>query len=166
MCFRRVTTDTKEVMATGSRILVENRKAWHDYEILETLEAGLVLTGTEIKALRAGKGNLRDSYARVDGSEVIVHNMHVSPYDQGNRANVDPMRPRKVLLHREEIRRLVGKTREKGLTLIPLKIYLSHGRAKLEIGLARGKRQYDKREAITEREVARERERALKHDRE
>jgi SsrA-binding protein len=153
-------------MATGSRILVENRKAWHDYEILETLEAGLVLTGTEIKALRAGKGNLRDSYARVDGSEVIVHNMHVSPYDQGNRANVDPMRPRKVLLHREEIRRLVGKTREKGLTLIPLKIYLSHGRAKLEIGLARGKRQYDKREAITEREVARERERALKHDRE
>lgn len=153
-------------MAPGLKILVENRKAWHDYEILESLEAGLVLTGTEIKALRAGKGNLRDSYARVDGGEVIVHNMHVSPYDQGNRANVDPLRPRKALLHREEIRRLVGKTREKGLTLIPLKIYLSQGRAKLELGLARGKRQYDKREAITEREVARERERALKHDRE
>jgi SsrA-binding protein len=153
-------------MTTGSRALVDNRKAWHDYEILETVEAGLVLTGTEIKALRAGKGNLRDSYARVDGSEVWIHNMHVSPYEQGNRANVDPLRPRKALLHREEIRRLVGKTREKGLTLIPLKIYLVQGRAKVELGLARGKRQYDKREAIAERETARERERVLKHDRE
>lgn len=153
-------------MTAGSRILVDNRKARHDYEILETIEAGLVLTGTEIKALRAGKGNLRDSYARVDRGEVWIHNMHVSPYEQGNRYNADPLRPRKALLHREEIRRLVGKTREKGLTLIPLKIYLSNGRAKVELGLARGKRQYDKREAITERETARERERALKHDRE
>jgi SsrA-binding protein len=148
-----------------SRILVDNRKAWHDYEILEALEAGLVLTGTEIKSLRAGKGNLRDSFARVERGEVWIYNMHISHYAQGNRENVDPLRPRKALLHREEIRRLVGKTREKGLTLIPLKVYLSHGRAKVELGLARGKRQYDKREAIAERETARERERALKHDR-
>ncbi|HEY3377202.1 MAG TPA: SsrA-binding protein SmpB [Armatimonadota bacterium] len=153
-------------MNTSARVLVENRKAWHEYEIMETFETGLVLTGTEIKSLRAGKGNLRDSYARVDRSEVIIHNFHISPYDQGNRANVDPMRPRKALLHREEIRRLVGKTREKGLSLIPLKIFLSHGYAKMELALARGKRQYDKREAIAERETARERERALKHDRE
>lgn len=153
-------------MKQQERVLVDNRKAWHDYEILEAMEAGLVLTGTEIKALRAGKGNLRDSYARVEHGEVVIHNFHISPYDQGNRANVDPLRPRKALLHREEIRRLVGKTREKGLALIPLKIYLSQGRAKMELGLARGKRQYDKRAAIAERETARERERVLKHDHE
>jgi len=150
-------------MPTAGRVLADNRKARHDYEILETLEAGLQLTGTEIKSLRAGKGNLRDSYARVDQGEVWIHNMHVSPYDQGNRANVDPLRVRKALLHKEEIRRLLGKTREKGLALIPLKIYLTQGRAKVELALARGKRQYDKREAIAERETDRERERALKH---
>jgi SsrA-binding protein len=152
-------------MATTPRMLVDNRKAWHEYEILETLEAGLVLTGTEIKSLRGGKGNLRDSYARVDKGQVFLHNMHISPYEQGNRANVDPLRVRKVLLHKEEIRRLLGKTREKGLALIPLKIYLSHGLAKVELGLARGKRQYDKREAIAEREIGRERERAMKRGR-
>ena len=153
-------------MPTGERVLVENRKARHDYEILESMEAGLQLTGTEIKSLRAGKGNLRDSYARVDKGEVWIHNLHITPYEQGNRANVDPLRERRALLHKEEIRRLVGKTREKGLALIPLRIYLSQGRAKIELGLARGKRQYDKREAIAERETDRERERALKHDRE
>ena len=153
-------------MPTTQRVLVENRKARHDYEILETLDGGLVLTGTEIKSLRAGKGNLRDSYARVEGNEVLLHNMHISPYEQGNRANVDPMRVRKVLLHRAEIRRLLGKTREKGLALIPLKIFLAHGLAKVELGLARGKRQYDKREAIAEREADRERERVLKRGRE
>lgn len=150
---------------TQNRVLVDNRKAWHDYEILESFEAGLVLTGTEIKSLRGGKGNLRDSYARVDPDGIWIHNMHVSPYDQGNRANVDPLRPRKILLHKDEIHRLLGKTREKGLALIPLKIYLTNGRAKVEIGLARGKRQYDKREAIAERETAREKERVLKHGR-
>jgi len=152
-------------MPTTERVLAENRKARHDYEILETLEAGLQLTGTEIKSLRGGKGNLRDSYARVDNMEVWIHNMHISPFEQGNRSNVDPMRVRKALLHKEEIRRLLGKTREKGLALIPLKIYLTQGRAKVELGLARGKRQYDKREAIAERETDRERERALKHGR-
>lgn len=153
-------------MPAAPRVLVDNRKAWHDYEIIETLEAGLVLTGTEIKSLRGGKGNLRDSYARVENGEVWVHNVHISPYAQGNRANVDPLRVRKALLHREEIRRLIGKTREKGLTIIPLKIFLDHGLAKLELGLARGKRQYDKREAIAERETNRERERVLKREQE
>ncbi|HEY3417377.1 MAG TPA: SsrA-binding protein SmpB, partial [Armatimonadota bacterium] len=110
--------------------------------------------------------NLRDSFARVEKGEVWIHHLHISPYEQGNIANVDPERPRKALLHREEIHRLLGKTREKGLALIPLNILLVNGRAKIELGLARGKRQYDKREAITEREVARERERALKHEHE
>ena len=149
-------------MNKPQRVLVDNRKAWHDYEIVESFEAGLVLTGTEMKSLRGGKGNLRDSFARIEQGEVIIHNFHISPYEQGNRANVDPLRPRKALLHREEIHRLIGKTREKGLTLIPLKVYLSHGYAKVEMGLGRGKRQYDKRVAIAERETARERERALK----
>ncbi len=150
---------------TENRVLVDNRKAWHDYEIIESFEAGLVLTGTEIKSLRGGKGNLRDSYARVEEGQIWIHNMHVSPFEQGNRANVDPLRVRKALMHHEEIRRLLGKTREKGLALIPLKIYLSHGRAKVELALARGKRQYDKREAIAERDSAREKERVLKHGR-
>lgn len=149
-------------MSNPERVLVDNRKAWHDYEILETIEAGLVLTGTEIKSLRAGKGNLRDSYARVERREVVVQNFHITAYEQGNRSNVDPLRPRKALLHRSEILRLLVKTREKGLSLIPLKVYLTHGIAKIELGLGRGKRQYDKRAAITERETARERERALK----
>lgn len=149
-------------MAEQKHVLVDNRKARHDYEILETFEAGLVLTGTEIKALRTGRGNLRDSYARVENGEIMIYNFHISPYEQGNRANVDPLRLRKALMHREEIRRLLGKTREKGLSLIPLKVYLSHGYAKVELGLARGKKQYDKRTAIAERETARERERALK----
>ena len=153
-------------MKQTQRVLVENRKAWHDYAIDETVEAGLVLTGTEIKSLRGGKGNLRDSYARVDEGEVWIHNLHISAYDQGNRENVDPLRPRKALLHRGEIHRLLGKTREKGLTLIPLKIYLAHGRAKVELALAHGKHQYDKRDAIAEREINRERERVLKHGRE
>ena len=116
-------------MKSPDRVLVENRKAWHDYEVLEKLEAGVVLYGTEIKSLRNGRGNLGDSYARVDNGEVWIYQWHISPYEQGNRENVDPMRMRKALLHREEIRRLIGKTREKGLALIPLKIYLSHGRA-------------------------------------
>lgn len=153
-------------MSQRGRALVDNRQARHDYEILETVEAGFVLTGTEIKSLRAGKGNLRDSYARVENGEVWVHHMHISPYAPGTYANVDPRRLRKALLHRAEIRRLQGKTREKGLTLIPLRVYLSPGGyAKVELGLARGKRQYDKREALEARDAARERERALKRER-
>ena len=154
------------MLKNADRVLVDNRKARHDYEILETIEAGLVLTGTEIKSLRSGRGNLRDSFAKVERGEVTIFRFHISPYAQGNRENGDPERPRKALLHRAEIRRLLMKTREKGLALIPLKVYLSHGYAKMEIGLARGKRQYDKRAALTERENARERERALKQVRE
>lgn len=149
-------------MTNSNRVLVDNRKARHDYEILETIEAGLVLTGTEIKALRSGRGNLRDSYAKIDRGEITIMRFHISPYAQGNRENGDPERPRKALLHRTEIRRLLMKTREKGLTLIPMKVYLSHGYAKMEIGLGRGKRQYDKRAALAEREGAREKERVLK----
>jgi SsrA-binding protein len=124
----------------GQRILVDNRRARHDYEIVETVEAGLVLTGTEIKSLRGGHGNLRDAYARVDDAEAWIIHLQIQPYAQGNFANVDPLRPRRLLLHRDEIRRLIGKVREKGLTLVPLNIHLVNNRAKVELALARGKR--------------------------
>lgn len=139
-----------------------NRKARHDYHIEETYEAGIVLTGTEIKSIRAGRVNIRDSYARVDNGEVFLLNAHVSPYDQGNRYNHDPLRPRKLLLNKREIRQLHSKTQEKGLTLIPLRIYLKNGRAKLELAVARGKKLYDKREDIASRDAKREMERAFK----
>ena len=140
----------------NQRLVVTNRKAWHDYHILETVEAGLVLVGTEVKSLRQGKGNLQDAYAHVVGGEVFLENMHISPYDPGNRFNHDPTRRRKLLLHRREIRRLFVKTKEKGLTLIPLRVYF-HGRhAKVELALAQGKKLYDKREAIARRESDRE----------
>jgi SsrA-binding protein len=147
------------------RALAENRKARHDYEIVETLEAGLVLTGTEIKSIRAGKANLTDAYARIERGEVWLHSLHISPYEQGNRENVDPLRVRKALVHAAEAHRLLNKTREKGFALIPLRIYLVGQRAKVELALARGRRQYDKREAIAEREMNREKERALRHER-
>lgn len=147
----------------GIKVLAENRKARHDYFIEETYEAGMVLTGTEIKSLRAGKANLRDSFARVVNNEVFLYNMHISPYEQGNRFNHDPKRTRKLLLHKSEIRRLIGKTQEKGLTLIPLRVYLNpRGFAKLELALARGKKLYDKREAIAARDANREIARALR----
>jgi len=143
------------------QVVANNRKARHDYHIEDTYQAGMVLTGTEIKSVRAGRVNLRDSYARVERGEVWLHNMHVSPYEQGNRFNVDPLRPRKLLLHRQEINRLLGRTVEKGLTLVPLKVYLARGYAKVELGLARGMRQYDKRQAIAERDIRRDEEREL-----
>lgn len=147
----------------GIKVLAENRKARHDYFIEETYEAGMVLTGTEIKSLRAGKANLKDSFARVENNEVFLYNMHIAPYEQGNRFNHDPKRTRKLLLHKSEIRRLIGKTREKGLTLIPLRVYLNpRGYAKLELALARGKKLYDKREAIAARDANREIARALR----
>lgn len=145
------------------KVLAENRKARHDYFIEETYEAGIVLTGTEIKSLRAGKANLRDSFARVENNEVFLYNMHISPYEQGNRFNHDPKRTRKLLLHKREINRLIGKTQEKGLTLVPLKVYLNpRGYAKLELALAKGKKLYDKREAIAARDANREIARALR----
>jgi len=138
------------------RLVATNRKARHNYHILETIEAGLVLVGTEVKALRLGKCNLLDSYARIIDDEVFLDKMHISPYDQGNRFNHDPVRTRKLLLQRRQIRRLRGKLQEKGLTLIPLRVYFKGRTAKIELGLARGKRLYDKREAVARRESDRE----------
>jgi SsrA-binding protein len=150
------------VATMAGKTIAVNRRARHDYDVQETCDAGLVLTGTEIKSIRAGRVNLRDAHARARNDELWLYNMHVSPYEQGNRYNVDPLRPRKLLLHRSEIRRLGGKVQEKGLALIPLRLYLQRGYAKVEIALARGRRQYDKREAIAERDAEREKERALR----
>jgi SsrA-binding protein len=145
------------------KVVATNRKAFHDYEIEEKLEAGIVLRGTEVKSLREGRVNLRESYASVDRGEVILHHCHISPYSHGNIMNHDPLRPRKLLLHRKEINRLLGQTQQKGLTLVPLRLYFSpRGQAKVEIALARGKKQYDRREAIRDREAGREVERAMK----
>ena len=138
------------------RQVTRNRKAWHNYQILETIEAGMVLVGTEVKSLRLGKCNLGDAYARLDKGEVFLENMHISPYDPGHRFNHDPRRTRKLLLNRREIRRLIGKIQQKGLTLVPLRVYFKGRHAKVELALARGKRLYDKREAIARRESDRE----------
>ena len=144
------------------KVFATNRKAFHDYHILESIEAGLALTGTEIKSIRAGKVNLRDGYARVQGREAWLYNVHVSPYDQGNRYNHEPMRPRKLLLHKEQIARLASKSQEQGLTLVPLRLYDRRGHAKVELAVVRGKKQYDKREAIASRDARREVDRAVK----
>ena len=148
------------------KVVATNRKAYHDYEIEGKLEAGIVLRGTEVKSLREGRVNLRDSYASVDHGEVTLHHCHISPYSHGNIMNHDPVRPRKLLLHRKEINKLLGQTQQKGLTLLPLRIYFSpRGQAKVEIALARGRKQYDRREAIKKREAGREVERAMKSGR-
>lgn len=145
------------------KLIANNKKARHDYFIEETFEAGIVLTGTEIKSTRLGKVSIKESYARIEKEEVIIYGMNISPYEQGNRFNVDPLRPRKLLLHKREIRKLIGATKLKGLTLIPLTMYLNEaGLAKLEIALARGKKNYDKREAIAKRDASRNMERAMK----
>ena len=139
-----------------------NRRAYHDYFIDEKYEAGVMLTGTEIKSVRNGRANLRDGYVRIDNGEAWLENVHISPYAQGNLMNQEPLRARKLLLHRKEISSLVGKVKQKGYTLIPLRIYIARNRAKVEVGLARGKRQYDKREAIAARDAKREIERAMR----
>lgn len=144
------------------KIITENRKARHDYHIEETYEAGIVLTGTEVKSLRAGRANLRDSYGEIRQGEVYLVNAHISPYEQGNRFNHDPKRPRKLLLHRAEINRLAGRVQQKGLTLVPLRLYFKGGRAKVEIALARGKKLYDRREDIAARDAEREMRRAAR----
>jgi SsrA-binding protein len=147
----------------GDRTVATNRRARHDYTIEETFEAGIVLTGPEVKSLRAGKAVLSDAYARVDsgGRAVWVENLHIAPYEMADARRYDPKRPRKLLLHREEIGRLVGKTAERGLTLVPLKIYFTRGMAKMELGLGRGRRRFEKRQAIAEREHRREIERSF-----
>lgn len=149
-------------MAENVKVVATNRKAYHDYEVEETHEAGVVLTGTEIKSVRAGSVNLRDSYAQVRNGEMWLMNVHIAPYEPASRQNADPYRDRKLLMHRGEIMRLMGKVQEKGLTLVPLRMYLKQNHAKIEVGLVRGKKLYDKRQAIAKRESAREMERAVK----
>ncbi len=145
------------------KIVAQNRKAFHDYSIEETLEAGIVLTGTEVKSLREGKANLKDSYVLIKDAEVLLLNCHISPYTHGNIMNHDPLRTRKLLLHKKEIARRQGKALQKGYSLIPLKIYFKGPIAKVEFGLARGKKLFEKREAIKKREADREIERAMKN---
>lgn len=144
------------------KVVATNRKARHDYHIEENFEAGIVLTGTEVKSIRGSKVNLKDSYARVDNGEIFLYNMHISPYEPGNRYNHDPLRIRKLLMHKIEISRLAGKIKEKGYAIIPLKVYFKKGRVKIELGLARGKKLYDKRRDIAERDSKREVERAFR----
>jgi len=144
------------------KVITVNRQAYHDYYIERTIEAGIALKGTEIKSIRDGKVNLRGSYAIARNGELWLENSHIAVYEHGNRYNHEPMRNRKLLLHRREINQLVGRVETKGLTLIPLKLYLKGGRAKIELGLGRGKKLYDKREAIAERDVKREIERAIR----
>jgi SsrA-binding protein len=146
----------------GQRTVVSNRRARRDYEILERFETGIVLTGAEVKSLRGGRGSLAEAFARVRDGEIWIEGMHIPPYEQAmNKRAYDPIRTRKLLLHRKEIERLIGKTAERGLALIPLRVYFAHGLAKMELGLGRGKRQYEKRQAIAEREHEREMQRAV-----
>jgi len=147
---------------TAIKIIADNRKARHDFLIHESYETGIVLTGTEVKSLRAGKANLKDGYAKIENSEIMLHNVHISPYDAGNRFNHEPLRTRKLLMHRSEINKLIGKTKEKGYTLVPLKLYFAHGMAKLQLGLATGKKNYDKRQDMAERDAKREVDRAFR----
>lgn len=144
------------------KLIAQNRKANHDYFIEETYETGIVLQGTEIKSIRAGRVNLKDSFARIHNGEVFLHNMHISPYEHGNRYNHDPVRTRKLLLHKKQISKLIGETKEAGYTLVPLKIYLKNGFAKLLLGLGKGKKQYDKREDLRRKEAKRDIERAFR----
>lgn len=146
----------------GIKPVADNRKARHEYHIKDVYEAGIVLVGTEVKSLRMGKANLKDAYAVVKDGEVWVQNLHISPYDKGNQFNHDPLRPKKLLLHRREIDKLLGIQKQSGFTLIPLKIYFKNGRAKMEIAVAVGKKLYDKREDIAERDAKRAMDRVMK----
>ena len=152
--------ETKE--ADRNRDVAVNRRAYHDYFVDEKLEAGIMLTGSEVKSVRNGRTNLRDGFVRIDGNAAWLENVHISPYEQANIMNVEPLRPRKLLMHRKEIASLIGKVRQKGYTLIPLRVYFKRNHAKVEVGLARGKREYDKREAIAERDAKREIARAMR----
>ena len=153
-----------EASATsGDTLVAQNRKASHDYAILDTVEAGLVLAGTEVKSLRTGKASLQESWATIENGEAWVMQLHIPPYEQGNRWNLDPVRKRKLLLHRSQIEKLRKALEQKGHTLVPLKLYFTKGRAKLLLGVGRGKKSHDKREAIAERDAKREMDRARRH---
>jgi SsrA-binding protein len=149
----------------GVKVVCQNRKARHDYFIDEVMEAGIVLLGPEVKSLREGRGNLVDSYARVKKGEVFLYNMHITPYPYAHHFQLDPVRPRKLLLNKREIKRLIGKTEEKGYTLIPIKVHFSRGRVKVDLALAKGKRKYDKRRSLKEKELKRDIEEAKKQHR-
>ena len=155
-------TDKKAERRKAERIAAENRKAHHDYHLLETFEAGLVLIGTEVKAIREGRVNLRDSFARVESGEIFVHGVHIGSYSSRGYADHEPLRPRKLLLHRHEIRKLIGKVTERGMTLVPVRMYFKDGRVKLAISLAKGKQAHDSRETIKRRETERETRAAIK----
>lgn len=145
------------------KLVAGNKKARHDYFIEDTYEAGIALTGTEIKSVRQGKVSLKESYAKIEKGEVFIYGMNISPYEQGNRFNVDPLRPRKLLLHKQEIRKLIGYTTVKGMAIVPLSMYINEdGRAKVELAAARGKKLYDKRETIAKRDAARDIDRRMK----
>lgn len=149
-------------MAKGAKIVARNKKALHEYHIEDTFEAGIVLTGTEIKSIRQGRINLKDSYARIDRGEVFLLNMHISPFEQGNRFNHDPTRTRKLLLQKKEINKLIGLTQQKGFTLVPLDLHLRNGFAKIQLALGKGKKMHDKRQAVAKRDADREMRRQLK----
>lgn len=155
-------TQDRKPIDESIRVVATNRRARFEYHVEETYEAGLVLTGTEVKALRAGRASLGDAFARIEKGEVWLHHLHIPPYEAGNIFNHDPLRTRKLLLHRTEIRRLFGKASTRGYTLIPLRLYFKRGVAKVELAVARGKRQYDKRAAIEERDARRRMERAVR----
>lgn len=157
----RASRPETETTGRGDRLVAENRRARYDFFIDESVEAGIVLTGTEIRSIRAGHVQLRDAYARVERGECWLFGVHISPFEQGNRFNHEPIRPRKLLLHRHQIDELWLHARQGGHTLVPLRLYLKHGRAKVEIGLARGKHQWDKRESIAERDRARDLDREM-----
>lgn len=147
---------------TGVKLIANNKKAYHDYFILDTYEAGISLAGTEVKSMRMGKCSIKESFIRIENGEVFVYGMHISPYEKGNIFNKDPLRVRKLLLHRQEINKLLGKMKEKGMTLVPLKVYLKGSLVKVEIGLAKGKKLYDKRADIAKKDQAREAQRDFK----
>ena len=146
----------------GEKLICQNKKAWHNYSIEDRYQAGIALLGTEVKSLREGRANLGDSYKKIKNGEVFLVDAHINPYNFGNRFNHDPLRTRKLLLHKREIRRLIGKVQEKGFTLIPLRLYFSNGRAKVELGLAKGKKLFDKRETLKRKTMERDMERGRK----
>ncbi len=154
-CYNHFTLRVGEIMAKTNRIIANNKKAYHDYFIEEKYEAGLVLVGTEVKSIRQGKVNLKESYVGIKNGEAYVFNMHISPYDQGNIYNVDPIRPRKLLLNKREIRKLIGLTTLKGYALIPLSLYFKNGLVKMELSVAKGKKNYDKRQDIAKKDAER-----------
>ena len=149
----------KDNKTKPKEVSIQNRKAWHEYHIDDQFEVGIVLSGTEVKSLRLGKASIAEAFCKIENGEVWIHGMHIAPYEQGNRFNVEPLRPRKLLLHKGEINKLHRQLQEKGYTLIPLKLYFTRGYAKMNIGLARGKKLYDKRDAIAARDVDRDRRR-------